>query len=278
MSSPRYKALNQENYNKNASEHNKLSIDSTQYLVYQDFKKLFQQHSPLSTNASELRVLDFGCGSGLSTQTIFNLLQDLNLTPDITGIDINTQTIQQAKERVPNANFLTVQKEDNLDHLGKFDLIVCNFVLVELKEKDMKFVLEKINSLLSDTGIAMITNCASKTYRSGIQWATLNTDFEENKPTELRNGKLKITEDHPVKNQVFDSFKKNSTFTFFDFFHSGEAYRRCFESSGLSLMATHKPIARESKDIPWADELKHSPYKIHIVKRTSPNLTLKHNP
>lgn len=273
MSATRYKDINQEQYHQNPLEHDKLTHQSTQGLVYEALEQHLREHLKHLDIQQTLRVLDYGCGSGLSTALLSTTLKQLNCTAKITGIDINTHTIEQAKEKVPGASFVVIEKAEPVDHLGKFDFILCNFVLVELKEKEMKAVLENINSLLSENGIAFITNCASKTYKPGSSWATLNTQFDENKPSEMRNGKVKLKEDQPVKNQVFDSFSKTSTFTFFDFFHSGEAYRRCLESSGLDLLQTIKPKATASADIPWQDELKVSPYKIHVVKKT--NIELK---
>jgi hypothetical protein len=160
----------------------------------------------------------------------------------------------------------------SLKDLGVFDLVICNFVLVEVKEPIMLDILKNIYLLLEDTGIALITNCFSKSYKRENKWYTFNNDFKENQPTLKINNKLKFAEDQPVTVQVFASFGNTRSFTFSDFFHSGASYRNAYEKANLMLLQTHKPKDEKSDSIEWKAEKEHSPYKIHVVTK-QPSLT-----
>lgn len=255
---------NQENYKTSAQAHGQLGLDSTLYLAYRDIPILLGKHLHQS---STLRVLDFGCGAGLSTDLIETMLKEAGHQVEMTGIDISEENIKQAKLKRSDLNFISIQPQASLDFLGQFDVIICNFVLVELKEDVMRGVLTKIQSLLNDQGFALITNCASKAYNKANKWYTFNNDFAENEPSELKDNKLKFKEDQSIKVQVFASKSSDMSFTFFDFFHSGKAYQRAYQSAGLALIETHKPLGKASDGMQWQQELKSSPYKIHIVRR-----------
>ena len=64
---------------------------------------------------------------------------------------------------------------------------------------------------------------------------------------------------------VKDPRSGKQLFRFFDFFHSGRAYRRAFSESGLELIQTHKPVGTVKDSIPWLSEMEASPYKIHVL-------------
>lgn len=263
---------NQENYNQNAEHHSKLGLDSTLYLAYRDIPELLEKHLFSKQNTNQFRILDFGCGAGLSTEKIADMTNRMGYTTEIVGIDINNDNINLAKQRLPCATFCRIKENDTLSDLGKFDLVICNFVLVEMKSDRMTDVLKKIQSLLDETGVAIVTNCASKAYRHGKEWYTFNSNFDENIPrgnTLSKSNLRKFAEDQPIKVQVFASHGSNISFTFFDFFHSGSAYRKAYENAGLSLLETHKPVGKQSDGINWKMETLHSPYKIHVLAKSS---------
>lgn len=253
---------NQLNYNQDAANHSKLDLDSTLYLAYRDIPQLLKEYLGATYEKRTCRALDFGCGAGLSTELVAKMLMDLNFEVDIFGIDINEQNINFAKQRMPRGTFVKINENDSLESLGEFDLIICNFVLVENKQDKMTDILKKLQSRLSDSGIAIVTNCASKAYRKTNKWYSFGNDFPENEPRVLKNGKMKFEEDQPIKVQV-----GRNGFTFFDFFHSGAAYRSSYQSAGLNLLKTHKPIGRESDGIEWQSENDYSPYKIHVLSK-----------
>ena len=259
---------NQENYKNDAITHNKLDLNSSLYLAYRDVPEILKAHlfDPLKKGA--YRVLDYGCGAGLSTSIIKKMIEDAGYDAQIYGVDISEDNIKQAKERLPDAKLSTISLNQSLAHLGEFDLIICNFVLVELKEKEINHVLKDIHSLLTSSGITIVTNCTRKAYKKSNQWYTLNNDFIEN--LAIASDDQIPPEDSPIKFQVFASHNSSISFTFFDFFHSGAAYRSQYKSVGLDLLATHKPLGKESDGLQWKSEKEFSPYKIHVLSKTQP--------
>lgn len=266
---------NQKNYDNDAITHDKLGLNSTLYLAYRDIPGLLKKHLFDKVQKERFRVLDFGCGAGLSTELITKMINKAGFQADIYGVDISEQNIKFARQRLEQATFAQVEPGESLKHLGEFDLIICSFVLVENQQNKMNAILKDIQSLLTDSGISIITNCASKAYKASNKWYTFNNKFEENSPSGLSN-KLKFKEDQPIKVQVFASYGSDISFTFYDFFHSGSAYRNAYQAVGLDLLETHKPVGKESDGIDWESEKKHSPYKIHILsKQKQPTIELK---
>lgn len=268
----KHKDQNQENYTNKASDHDTLSLNSTLYLAYRDVNELLNRHLYKNIKNNNLRVLDFGCGVGLSTQIISQQIQkNSEYTLSITGVDINPENLKLAKQKLPDGKFILITPEKTLNALGQFDLIICNFVLVEMQFKEMLLTLTQLRSRLSEQGIILITNPTARAYRFENQWYTFNNQFEENKPKiklESHN-KLKFQEDQEIKVQVFSSKESDQNFIFHDYFHSGSAYRKAYASASLQLLETYKPIGKPEDNIKWEAEQTTPPYKMHILNCSS---------
>lgn len=260
--------LNQANYDKNAEVHNQFGIDATLYLAYRDLPGIIRETLvKKSPYKQHFRIMDFGCGAGLSTQCVAKIFTDMGYTTEIVGVDVNQQNLACARERVPQGDFYCVTNETPLDHLGSFDLIICNFVLVEIKSEEMNSVLNRIQSSLSDIGVAIVSNCNAHCYKRGGEWYSFKNDFSENEQTASKNGKPKFTEDQKVTVELETLRGSGKTFRFFDYFHSGAAYRAAYETAGLQLIKTHKPLGLPTDGFSWKSETNHSPYKIHILEK-----------
>lgn len=98
----------------------------------------------------------------------------------------------------------------------------------------------------------------------------MNNKFKENSPQEPKNDTLRLKEDQQVSLAVSDPETGLQLFRFFDFFHSGRAYRNAYTKAGLVLMETHRPIGKHTDGIPWRSELEFSPYKIHVLYSNRP--------
>ncbi|HDS3856721.1 TPA: methyltransferase domain-containing protein [Legionella pneumophila] len=267
-SSTDHSKKNQENYNHLAVKHNELALDSTLYLAYRDIPSLLDKYLFSNSGTKTIyKMLDYGCGAGLSTSLVENMFLHAGYKVETCGIDINQENIQFAKNRLPHVQFSQIAPNQSLNHLGKFDLIVCNFVLVELKEHEMDLVLKNIELLLSSSGIALITNCSSKVYKTNNNWYTLNNKFQENTAIGTENPDKKFIEDQPIKLEVFSENQSNISFTFFDFFHSGSTYKQKYIANGLDLKTTHKPLGLTSDNKKWKSEMEYSPYKIHVLSK-----------
>lgn len=259
---------NQENYSVKAKDHDTLSLDSTLYLAYRDLNKLLQRHLYPKLTEGKIRFLDFGCGVGLSTQMI---LQDLHkhshYAVEAVGVDVNEANLEIARSKLTNVHFKRISTQDKLEDIGQFDLILCNFVLVEMKSSDMLDVLAKLKNRLTKDGVLIVTNPTARAYRPGAEWFTFNNQFPENTPTRKSDAheKMKYHEDQPIKVQVFANSTRDKSFTFFDYFHSGEGYRNAYKAAGLQLLETHKPVGCPEDHIQWKAEESTPPYKIHVL-------------
>lgn len=263
-----HRKRNQENYDEKAKEHDKLSLNSTLYLAYRDINDLLERHLYPKLMNNKIRLLDFGCGVGLSTEMILHLIgTNLQYTVDAIGVDINEANLDIARKKLPQVNFKCISTSSVLNDIGQFDLIICNFVLVEMKTDEMQSVLNLLKTKLSENGIIIVMNPTGRAYRPENFWYTFNNQFPENTPMRetKTHKKLKYHEDQPIKVQVFAAKNSNESFTFFDYFHSGSAYQNAYSAAGLQLIETHKPIGKPEDQIDWRDEATEPPYKIHIL-------------
>lgn len=263
-----HETQNQANYHLKAKDHDSLNLDSTLYLAYRDISMLLDRHVYNKLPGNKIRILDFGCGVGLSTEIVLNrVAMHSQLHVEMVGVDINEQNLEIARMKLPSVQFRCITTDDKLNDLGKFDLIMCNFVLVEMQASKMLDALSLLKNKLSKNGVIIVTNPTSKAYRPENQWHTFNNQFPENTPTRQSDNspKLKYHEDQPIKVQVFAAKGSDKSFTFFDYFHSGSAYRSAYQSAGLQLIETHKPIGNAHDQIEWKSEMTKPPYRIHVL-------------
>jgi len=94
-------------------------------------------------NDRNLKVLDFGCGSGYGTKVLKEHFKDVtsfDVYPDgylPKGIDV-VQDIGKIKQ-------------------GKYDVVTCFEVIEHLKESDQHSLMKDLHSLLTDTGTLFIS-------------------------------------------------------------------------------------------------------------------------
>jgi cyclopropane fatty-acyl-phospholipid synthase-like methyltransferase len=101
------------------------------------------------------RVLDFGCGIGIPFDSYL-----VNSGIDVTGIDISTKHLKQAKKNVPQATFI---KGDFsvYEFQEKFDAIVSFYAIFHIPRDEHKKLFEKMFDLLKVDGVILITLGAS---------------------------------------------------------------------------------------------------------------------
>lgn len=136
-----------------------------------------------------------------------------------------------------------------------------------MPEEEMHKQLCLLSPKLAKDGILLVTNTTAKVYRQENNWYTLNNKFPENKGNQdsEKEGKLKLPEDYKVKLQCFVAKDSDLSFTFFDYFHSGSAYRKAYTAAGLKLLETHKPIGKDEDNFKWETESEKPPFKIHVL-------------
>ncbi|MDP2720985.1 MAG: class I SAM-dependent methyltransferase [bacterium] len=96
------------------------------------------------------KVLDLGCGSGIQSK----VLQEAGL--EVVGVDFAEKMIEEAKKRVPNAEFL-VMDILNLDFPPEhFDGIYARASLLHIPKNKIGQVLKDLHKILKRNGIIYV--------------------------------------------------------------------------------------------------------------------------
>lgn len=100
-----------------------------------------------------LEVLDIGCSNGFKTQMLFDKYDNII---HITGIDIDDDAINEAKETFKNNNKYNFELRsiDDLDDDKKYDIINLSYVLQHLENPQE--ILASLKHKLTDRGILII--------------------------------------------------------------------------------------------------------------------------
>lgn len=116
-------------------------------------------------------VLEIGCGTG---ETL-NLLQKKNLCRRTVGIELFSEAAESAKMRVDEVFNWDIEKRENFDTFGKFDLILMLDVLEHLV--DPWSVLEKVQEKLLKPNGKMIISIPNVRHISSLLPLLMKGDF-----------------------------------------------------------------------------------------------------
>ncbi len=275
-----YHSINQKNYTKHSSEFEKLE-QLTSYLVYRDIEFLLLKYLLKNRSKNQpIKILDIGCSVGTSIIHFSQVIQSHGFKTDITGIDLNEATLAKASARLPHVKFKQVAIEDSLEELGQFHLIICNFVLVEMPNKEMKVLLKKAQRLLQEDAIMVVTNPTIFAYCTEYKWYSLNNQFLNNQPGIppcAKKPRGEFAEDQPVTLQIIDPQTQKEIVTFHDFLHTQASYDGAYCAAELSLLERHCPLGKLEDNIPWLTETKISRMQIDILKKKNTYIDLKLN-
>lgn len=114
-------------------------VSSIGYLGPTNFSHFFRKLLEKSKifKKQKLRILDFGCGTGLLG---LNVYEDLklkeNIEVEIVGVDISEKMLEKAKDKnvyneIININILDVELNEVKKTLGEFDFIISCGVFLE---------------------------------------------------------------------------------------------------------------------------------------------------
>ena len=101
-------------------------------------KERLQPSLDLMTRVDTLnprRILDVGCGSGMSTAPLASRWQNA----EIVGADKSEEMLSAARKACPGATFLRFDCSKPLDGLGKFDLVFSNAFIQWIKNHEEFF-------------------------------------------------------------------------------------------------------------------------------------------
>jgi SAM-dependent methyltransferase len=99
-----------------------------------------------------MRVADFGCGVGMVTALLAELVGPEG---HVFGIDFSSAQLAQARERLttggPNSHLVEASATDTGLPRGSFDLVYCRFLLIHLSQPEK--ALREMRALLKPNGI-----------------------------------------------------------------------------------------------------------------------------
>ena len=117
--------------------------------LYRKFEKQRTQPSKDLISSIEITpetVLDLGCGPGNSTEQLVSAFADTS----VLGVDFSQAMLEQAKERLPDCEFVKADANGDLSHLEQFDLVFSNAVFQWLP--DHPELIEKLFGMLKSGG------------------------------------------------------------------------------------------------------------------------------
>ncbi|MFB6291889.1 MAG: class I SAM-dependent methyltransferase [Candidatus Nanohaloarchaea archaeon] len=97
-------------------------------------------------------VLDLGCGNGLPFD---RFLVDEGF--EVTGVDIAEKHVSEARENVPEAEFLQGDFFDQDFGPGSFDAVVSFYAIFHIPREEHGDLFEKMHHWLKDSGLILVT-------------------------------------------------------------------------------------------------------------------------
>jgi SAM-dependent methyltransferase len=223
-----------------AEKYNKLALSEdryggTDYLVTKELPPIISRYNIKST------ILDFGCGTGLSTR----FLKKLNY--DCIGIDINKEMINFARKNDPSGLYIESTKDSFLPfENGSFEMVVSIFVLFEIPTlKKMIQILSEIARILKPGGVLIAVAGSEELYKRN--WISLDgKSFPENKNPQSGNiCRIKLTNIGLILN---------------DYFWTNDDYIYAAKCAGLLMAKKSYPLGRIDDGIDWQDEIYYPPF------------------
>ncbi len=92
------------------------------------------------------RVLDLGCNSGYETKR----MKSIGLNP--VGLDFSSKSIEEAKARNKDIDFVCDNMLNDLTYLGKFDAVIAIASIIHITEDNLELCFKRIYDILDDNG------------------------------------------------------------------------------------------------------------------------------
>lgn len=231
---------------KRAEAYAKIEFPGTYYLAYRDLPEIIFKH------IKGRKAIDFGCGAGRSTR----FLQKLGF--NTVGVDISQDMIKKANEIDPKGDYRLIGEGDfNQFKDGAYDLALSVFTFdnIPTMEKKVKNF-TGLRRLLNNEGRLVSVVSSPEIYVH--EWASFSTkDYPENKHAKsgdkVRIIQTDIEDKRPVEDIVW----------------TDEFYRETYRRTGLELVKTYKPLAKEDEPYEWINEKKIAPWVIYVLKRST---------
>jgi demethylmenaquinone methyltransferase/2-methoxy-6-polyprenyl-1,4-benzoquinol methylase len=96
---------------------------------------------------SDTKILDLCCGSGQSTRFLVNHSQN------VTGLDASPLSLERAKRKVSNANYVQAFAEDMPFPNHHFDIVHTSAALHEMQPDQLRQIIQEVYRVLKPGGI-----------------------------------------------------------------------------------------------------------------------------
>lgn len=164
-----HRSLTENYYNKRFGDDFSLDITEEETLRYNLIKKEIQfllRLNPIERPS----ILDVGCGNG-------RLSQGLSKFGRVTGLDLASRAIEEARKNFPDVRFINGDVTDpiiikNLQE--KFNIVVCSEVIEHVDNQDA--LLEHIKDLVEVGGYLILTTPNGKWYDQYFQKGRIKSD------------------------------------------------------------------------------------------------------
>ncbi|MCP4148557.1 MAG: class I SAM-dependent methyltransferase [bacterium] len=236
--------LNSYEDTKMADAYAKLRFPGTYYLAFRDLAEIISQHSKGKS------AIDFGCGAGRSTR----FLQKIGF--NTVGVDISGDMIRNAAQSDPDGDYRLINDGDfSQFEKSSVDLVLSAFTFDNIDvKKRMIHISKTFSRLLKNDGVFVSLVSTPEMYTN--EWASFSTkDFIQNK----KAGSGDIVK--VINTEIEDKTPVN------DILKTHEDYREIFDEAGMDIVATYKPLAKESEPYEWVNETKIAPWIIYVVKK-----------
>jgi ubiquinone/menaquinone biosynthesis C-methylase UbiE len=218
-------------------------VIGTSILCYRDLPSLIKCY----VNGN--KALDYGCGTGFST----NLLGELKF--DTIGVDISERMLSEARIHNEHLEFKHVAKDFLPFDDNNFDLVLSTFVLFDIPNRHLLLkYLKEVSRVLKPDGIFIA--CTGSEYFHVNNWLTVDHEISEN--STVKPG------------DIYKSYSKEVGTDFYDVFYTHENYLAAFEEAHLVCDKLYQALGKESDDINWTTEWILPPYSTYVCKPLKP--------
>lgn len=146
-------------------------IDKRAYNVYAIRSKLTNNYLNKIPNSDNVIGVDFGCGVGLSANSLYSSLNSRFDKVNVYELDTSPQMINKARSKNTNKNitFLNdnVSKEPLKEFNNKVDIVTIMYILHEVSDPSQYEIINNAYNLLKSDGILLIVDI-SENYNPSI--------------------------------------------------------------------------------------------------------------